>query len=64
MAGPRCTCAPGAPAPLPRRWNAASQELYSGSNDCNIVVWAPARERVGAEREPWQQDSDGDVWSD
>jgi DNA excision repair protein ERCC-8 len=45
-------------------WNAAAQELYSGGGDCNIVVWAPATERVTAEREARQRDSDGDDWSD
>ena len=47
------------------RWNGAAQELYSGGDDCNIVVWAPAPERVTAEREAWQRgNSDGDAWSD
>ncbi|KAI3438903.1 hypothetical protein D9Q98_001318 [Chlorella vulgaris] len=45
-------------------WNATAQELYSGSSDCNIVVWAPARERVNSERDGWQKDSDGDDWSE
>jgi uncharacterized iron-regulated membrane protein len=45
-------------------WNATAQELYSGSSDCNIVVWAPARERVNSERDGWQRDSDGDDWSE
>lgn len=48
----------------PGRWNAAGEELYTGSDDCNIVVWAPAPEPVAAEREEWQPDSDGDAWSD
>lgn len=47
------------------KWNPAAQELYSGSDDCNIVVWAPAPERTRAERDDWQPpDSDGDAWSD
>ena len=47
------------------RWSGASQELYSGSNDCNIVVWAPAPEATTAEREDWQRpESDADNWSD
>lgn len=47
------------------RWNAAAEELYSGSSDSNIVVWSPAREAVTAERDGWQgRDSDGDDWSD
>ena len=48
------------------RWNAAAEELYTGADDCNIVVWAPPPEPVTAEREAWQAglESDGDAWSD
>jgi DNA excision repair protein ERCC-8 len=48
------------------RWAAAAGELYTGANDCNIVVWAGAR-GGGADRGEGGgggDASDGDAWSD
>lgn len=65
-----CTLVPPHPAHAcpthATRWNAAAEELYTGADDCNIVVWAPPPEPVTAEREAWQAglESDGDAWSD
>lgn len=40
-----------------------NEELYTGSNDCNIVLWAPAPESVSAERTESEEESQ-DNWSD
>ncbi len=48
------------------RWNPASEELYTGGNDCHIVVWAPPPEATREEEQGDARggDSDGDAWSD
>lgn len=49
------------------RWNPVAEELYTGSSDCHIVVWAPpgeaAREEAG-ESGAGGEVSDEDNWSD
>ena len=47
----------------PRSWNPLSQELYSGGNDCNLVVWAPAPEPEGGEGSEGVA-ADADAWSE
>ncbi len=45
---------------------AAAQELYSGADDCTIVVWASPQLQDAAldVREPDSQPADADAWSD
>ncbi len=49
---------------LLHRWNPAAEELYTGSNDCHIVVWAPPGEAAREEHVDVREDSDADNWSD
>jgi hypothetical protein len=44
-------------------WNPALQELYSGGNDGNVVVWQPKCDDNGAEGEG-EAGSDRDAWSE
>ena len=42
------------------------QELYSGSDDCNIIVWTPPQPELPeeAEAELLAPHADADAWSD
>ncbi len=40
-----------------------AQELYTGSNDCQIVVWG-ARDQASAEADTAEGGMDEDAWSD
>ncbi|KAG7667760.1 putative WD repeat-containing protein ATCSA-1 [Nannochloris sp. 'desiccata'] len=42
-------------------WNGVHEELYTGSNDHNIVVWAP---KESGAVDPGGGDDDQDAWSD
>jgi DNA excision repair protein ERCC-8 len=42
-------------------WNGVHEELYSGSNDHNIVVWAP---KEAGMVDPGGEEDDQDAWSD
>lgn len=53
------------PPPPLFRWNPAQEELYTGSSDCHILVWAPpASDRGPEEADELGPDSDADNWSD
>lgn len=41
-----------------------AQELYSGSDDCNIIVWTPPQPEVYEEAEQLAAHVDADAWSD
>ena len=43
-------------------YNSYQQELYSGGNDCNIIVWAPPAPVAEAEETTGKNDED--AWSD
>lgn len=43
-------------------YNSYQQELYSGGNDCNIIVWAAPTSEVEEEGPTGNQDLD--AWSD
>lgn len=65
---PAPACPAPAPVPAPaHRWNPLAEELYTGSNDCHIVVWTPREEDVQREEAGGSgggDDSDADNWSD
>ena len=45
-------------------FNSSLQELYSGSNDCNIITWAPPEDDTLPEQLMEGSDKDVDTWSD
>ncbi|GAB4816816.1 hypothetical protein N2152v2_003862 [Parachlorella kessleri] len=47
------------------KWNPVNEELYTGANDCHIVVWAPPlAEAPHEEQGGGSVESDADNWSD